>query len=153
MSLQNPNQFGLTPVLGQPDLKVQPNAYFATINPDSVFTDFQVGTVVKLSPGASPAILVDSAANGETPEGVIVYNAKKNTYVAGDTVQVYAVGSVLYLQASEAIPRGSQVGFDNNGGTPYITVKGGGEAVIGIALDQAAAADDLIRVRIQPAAA
>lgn len=153
MSIQNPNQFGLTPILGSLDQRSNNNTYFATIKSNSVFADFQVGTVVKLVSGVSPSILVDSAGATDAPEGVIIYNTKKNTYVAGATVQVAAIGSVIYLQASEAIARGQQVDFLNTGGTPTVGVKSGSNTGLGVALDQAAAAGALIRVRIQPSAA
>ena len=88
---QNPNQFAQTPILGMPDLRSQPNSFFVTINPDSVFTDFQVGTVLKLIAGTGPSILVDVALPTEEAIGVIPYNLKKNTFAAGDTVQIFGV--------------------------------------------------------------
>lgn len=150
---QNPNQFAQTPVLGQPDERQQPNSLFATINPDSVFTDFQVGTVVKLVAGAGPQILVDVADPTEKPYAVIPYNIKKNTYAPGDSVQLFAALSVLYLQTSAAVTRGADVQFLNTGGSPTVATRAGGNAILGTALDQDSTGGGVIRVLVQPAPA
>jgi hypothetical protein len=152
-TFQNPNQFTQTPVLGQPDLRSQPNVFFATINPDSTFADFQVGTVVKLVAKAGPQIVVDVAAPTEEPYGVIAYNLKKNTYLPGDTVQVYADLSVLYLETAAAVNRGQKLRFTNTGGSPTVQPVSGSNTVIGVALDQAAAAGGVIRVQVKPSPA
>jgi len=146
---QNPNQFTQTPILGMPDLRQQPNSFFVTLNPDSVFTDFQVGTVLKLIAGTGPQILVDAAAATDVPYGVIPYNLKKNTFAAGDTVQLFADSSVLYLQASAAVNRGAKVQFLNTGGSPTVATRADSNTVLGIALDQAADTGDVIRVQIK----
>ena len=150
---QNPNQFTQTPILGMPDLRSQPNSFFVTLNPDSVFTDFQVGTVLKLIAGAGPTILVDAAAATDTPYCVIPYNLKKNTFSPGDTVQVFGDLSVLYLQTSAAVPRGSKVQFLNTGGSPTVAVRSGSDTVLGLALDEAADAGDIIRVQVKTGSA
>lgn len=150
---QNPNQFAQTPILGMPDLRQQPNSFFATINPDSVFTDFQVGTWVKLIAGTGPQILIDVALPTEEAIGVIPYNLKKNTFLPGDTVQVFGELSVLYLQTSEAVDRGEKVEFLNTGGSPTVAPVSGSNTVGGVAFDQAADAGGIIRVQVKPGAA
>jgi uncharacterized protein DUF2190 len=149
-TFQNPNQFAQTPILGQPDLRQQPNSFFATINPDSVFTDFQVGTWVKLIAGAGPQIIVDVALPTEEAIGVIPYNVKKNTFAAGDTVQIFGDLSVLYLQTSAAVDRGDKVQFLNTGGSPTVATVAGSNTVAGIAFDQADDAGGVIRVQVKP---
>lgn len=150
---QNPNQFAQTPILGMPDLRSQPNSFFVTINPDSVFTDFQVGTVLKLIAGTGPSILVDAASPTEEAIGVIPYNLKKNTFAAGDTVQIFGELSVLYLQTSAAVDRGAKVEFLNTGGSPTVATVSGSNTILGVALDQGAESGAIIRVQIKPAAA
>jgi len=154
-TFQNPNQFTQTPILGMPDERANLNVKFCIINPDSTFENFKVGTVLKLVAGTpGDVILVDAAEQGDTPYGVICYNQKKNTYLPGSAVQVYAKLSVLYLEASEAIPRRSRVSFDNGTtGNPTVEIATDSNATIGEALGQAAAAGDLVRIEVDPAAA
>lgn len=146
---QNPNQFSQTPILGMPDLRQQPNSFFVTLNPESVFTDFQVGTVLKLIAGAGPQIIVDAAAATDVPYGIIPYNLKKNTFAPGDTVQMFADGSVLYVQTSAAVDRGAKLQFLNTGGSPTVATRASSNTVLGIALDQAEDADAIIRVQVK----
>ncbi len=150
---QNPNQFTQSPILGMPDLRSQPNSFFVTINPDSEFTDFQVGTVLKLIAGTGPAILVDVATPTDEAIGAIPYNLKKNTFAAGDTVQIFGELSVLYLQTSAAVDRGAKVEFLNTGGSPTVATVSGSNTVLGVALDQGDDTGAIIRVQIKPAAA
>jgi Uncharacterized conserved protein (DUF2190) len=150
---QNPNQFTQTAILGMPDLRQQPNSFFVTIDPDSEFTDFQVGSVLKLVSGAGPSILVDIATATEEAIGVIPYNLKKNTFAAGDTVQIFGELSVLYLQTSAAVNRGAKVEFLNTGGSPTVATVSGSNTVLGVALDQADDTGGIIRVQIKPSAA
>lgn len=147
-AIQKLNQFAQTPMLGSPDLAFNYNTKSALINPSSVATKLQVGQGVKLIAGASPTILVDQAAANEKAFGVIVYQLKRNTYSAGQPVEVACKGNVLYLEASAAISRGAAVELVPAG--PTVVTKNTGNQ-LGIALDQASAAGDLIRVEIDPA--
>lgn len=152
-NLQNMNQFAQGKALGELDLRPNSNVYPAVIDPDSTFENFKAGTVLKLVAGASPAILVDAAEPEDEPFGVIPFNFKKNTYVAGDSVQVASDYCVLMLKSSEAIERKDAVQFDN--GTtddPTVAVLTDGSAQLGISLDQTASANQLIRVLVKPAA-
>ena len=147
-SVQNLNQFTQTPGLGSPDLAFNFNTKSVQITPDSVSTKLQVGQAVKLIAGASPTIRVDMAASADAPFGVIIASLKKNTYAAGDTVEVACRGNVIYLEAVAAINRGAEV--ENVPTGPTVQTKAAG-ARLGIALDQASGAGQLIRIEINPA--
>lgn len=149
-TVQNLNQFAQTPGLGSPDLAYNFNTKSVQINPASVATKLQVGQGLKLIAGASPTIRVDQAAANEQVFGVIIASLKKNTYAAGDTVEVACRGNVVYLEAAAAINRGALV--ENVPTGPTVQTKASG-AVLGVALDQASGPGVLIRVEIAPAAA
>lgn len=146
----NPNQFAQTPVVGAPDLAFNFNTKSVLIDPESVATKLVAGQAVKLVAGAVPQILVDQAASADKPFGVIIFSLKKNTYTKGQTVEVACKGNVVYLEAAAAITRGATV--ENVPTGPTVQTKASG-AQLGIALDQASAAGDIIRVEIDPAAA
>lgn len=150
MAVLNQNQFAQTSVLGSPDLAFNFNTKSVQINPESVSTKLQVGQAVKLIAGNVPTILTDMADSTDIPFGVIVYNLKKNTYAAGDVVEVACRGNVIYLESAAAISRGATV--ENVPTGPTVQTKASG-AGLGVALDQATGAGQLIRVEIDPSAA
>lgn len=148
--LQNPNQFVQTPFLGQPDNRPNYNSFTVLLNPDSVFTDFQTGTWLKLIAAAGDQIIVDAADPTDEVFGVIPFVPKKQTYAAGETVQIFGAGCGLYLMSSEAIDRGEKLEFLNTGGTPTVAPVSGANTVCAIALSQVSAANSMIRVLVQP---
>jgi len=146
---QNQNQFAQTSVLGKVDETVNPNIKSVRINPASVSTVLQVGQAFKLIAGAANEILVDVAAITEKSYGVLIYNLKKNVYAAGDVIGIGCRDTVISLEASAAISRGARVQLDSTGPT-ISTLTAGTNASIGVALDQASGAGQLIRVEIDP---
>ena len=151
MSFLNQNQFAQTPVLGQVDLAVSPNTQSVRINPDSVSTNIVAGQAVKLITGASGITLVDvptSITDGPI-WGVIAYSPRKNTYAAGDVVTVACQGDVIYLQTSAAVSRGTKVATTVAGPTVATNAVSTNQ-ITGIAIDQASASGQLIRVQVYP---
>lgn len=148
-SYQKQNQFAQTPLLGQPDLSYSFNTKSVMIDPESVATKLQVGQALKLVAGATPMILADEAGSTDVPYGVIHAVNKKNVYTAGQVVEIACKGNVLYLEAAAAITRNAVV--ENVPGGPTVQPKASG-ARLGIALDQASGAGELIRIEIDPGA-
>lgn len=152
---QNMNQFGQTPILGQVDLIPSPDVVSAQVNPASVLTSLQQGDPVKLITGTSGAILVDKQTGPTDASvfGVIPYSARKNLYVKGDMIEVVRAG-YMYMRSSAAVVRGTKVAITVSTTTtdPLVTTDAtSGHFITGIAIDEASAADQLIRVLISPA--
>lgn len=153
--LQNQNQFTQAPILGAVDLIPTTDVVTAQVLPTSALTSLQVGDPVKLVTGSSGAILVDKQT-GPTDAivfGVIPYNEKKNLYVKGDLIEVVIAG-VMYMRTSAAVVRGTRVAITSSTTTtdPLVATDATtGHFTTGIALDEASAANQLIRVRILPA--
>ena len=151
---QNMNQRGMTPILGAVDLIPSPDTVTAQIDPASTFAYFQVTSAVKLKTGSSGAIFVD-AQTGPTDAavwGVIPLNAQKNKYAAGAIIEVLRSG-YIYLRTSAAVVRGTRVAMTAATATsdPVVqTDATSGHFTLGIAIDEASAADQLIRVQISP---
>lgn len=154
MSLvQNQNQFAQTALLGQVTLAPSPAIIPVKIYIGSVATKLQAGQAVKIVNQAGPEIQVDEVDNDSTEAfGVIIYNPRKNTYVAGDTVELACSGSVITLQSSAAIARGANVSQTaaSAGNDPLITTSVATNFVLGQALEKAAGANALIRVLVNP---
>ncbi len=151
----NQNQFAQTPVLGQVSMVVNPDIVPARINPSSSAV-FQAGSAVKLISGTANEILVD-ACTGPTDGpvfGVIVYNLRKNLLSAGDVASVACGGSYVFLEASAAITRGDKVTASaaTTGNDPRIATVStpSTQYVTGVAVDSAAGAGSLIRIKIAP---
>lgn len=152
--MQNMNQFTQSPIIGAVDLIPTPDVVTAQINPASVATAIQAGSAVKLLDGASGAILVD-VQTGPTDAivfGVIPFNERKNIYKAGDLVEVVLAG-FMYMRTTAAINRGVRVSITAATITtdPLIAANAvSANFTTGVTIDKATAADQLIRVRIQP---
>lgn len=155
---QNMNQFAQAPMLGAVDLIPTPNTVSAQILPTSEATAIQQGSAVKLVPTsttASGAILVDvqTGATDAMIFGVIPYNERKNLYSAGDFIEAVRSG-YMYMLTSAAVRRGYPVAIAAATGSADPTVSEdttSGHYVAGIAIDEATASGQLIRISIAPA--
>lgn len=150
---QNMNQFKQAPILGGVDEIPTPDVVSAQINPSSVATAIQVGSLVKLVAGASGAIVVD-VVTGPTDGpvfGCIPFNQRKNIYSPGNYVEVACGGAYMYMKSSAAIARGDTVSGTAATTTADPTVATdttSGHFACGIAVDIATGANQLIRVKI-----
>jgi hypothetical protein len=149
---QNQNQFAMTPELGQVAQTPNSSVVSVLINPASVATVIQNGSPVKLITGTSNQVMVDvgSDPTNDVIYGVIIYNLRKNQYSPGDNAEVATGGSVMFMETSAAVNRGTTVAI-NPAGPTVATDTTTGHQVGGVALDQAAAANTLIRVLVKPA--
>ena len=154
---QNLNQFNQTAVVGELDLQTNPNPASFTMKfhdeSDTAATTLLPGEGVKLIDlGGSDTIgvlpLVDErAAVTDALFGVKIFSTKKNAAVSGEIVQIAGKGAVMFLNSGAAIARGDSVSLVI--GTPgnVITNVSTGE-ILGIALDKAVGANEIIRVLI-----
>ena len=153
---QNQNQTFMAPILGQVDMAAQPNVVSAKLDPASTNAYVQAGSPVKLVAKASKGEIVVDVCTGPTDGpvfGIVLFNPRKNTHAAGDTFEVGCRGTYVYLESSAAINRGARVNSTaaTASADPLVTaVAHNTDFQVGVALDQTAAANDLIRVQIDP---
>ncbi len=151
---QNMNQFTQAPILGLVDQIPTPDVVSAQLL-STTSAVAQVGSAVKLVTGTSGAILVD-ICTGPTDGpvfGVIPYNERKNLYKANDLIEVACEDSYVYLRSSAAITRGTNVSTTAATTTtdPLVTTDvTSGHYITGIAVDEATAANQLLRIKIAP---
>ena len=150
---QNQNQLTPSVVLGQASMIVNPTVISARLNPAST-AYFQAGTAVKYVTGADGDILVD-AVSGATDGpvcGVILYNPRLSKPTKGQMVEIAQGGSYIWLEASAAINRGANVssapGVAGTTDPQVTTDTTSTHYITGVAVDQAAAEGDLIRVQL-----
>lgn len=149
------NSFTQAQILGAIDQIPTPDVVSAQILPTSSATAIQQGSAVKLVAGTSGAILVDvqTGPTDATVFGVIPYNERKNLYSPGDFIEVACGGSVMYMLSGGAIARGDKVAITAATATvdPLVNTDATtAHFITGIALDPAAGAGVLIRVKIVP---
>lgn len=110
------------------------------------------GDVVTLATGGTAnTVIVKKAAVTDTPVGVVVGNAIKTGFVAGDRISVFPVGSFVYMETSAStVARGSKLQFNSSGKVAATTTSANG--FIGIAWTAGEATGDLIIVQVAPEA-
>lgn len=108
------------------------------------------GDVVTLATGGSnECIVIKRAAVTDIPCGVVVGNAIKTGYVAGDMISIFPVGSFVYMTTGAAsIARGSKLQFNSTGDVLGTTTAENG--IIGTAWSTGVASGDIIIVHVEP---
>lgn len=107
------------------------------------------GSFVKLYTSSTSTTnpVVAAAAATDVPYGMVVYDAVKNVHGVGDFVALAETGDSVFLVAAGAIAVGAKLQF--NATTRKVDDSTtGGSAYIGIAETAAAAAGDLIQVKL-----
>jgi hypothetical protein len=140
------NAMGQKPLKGELCAVPNPSTISAQIYPSSTDTLY-AGSAVKLISAVSKTVLVDLCGSSNSVFGFIIYNPKKNVYTAGDIVEIALPGSVLYLEAREAISRGNILEYHPTGSK--VIISNGTNPVCGIALDDASGDEELLRVLVQ----
>jgi len=144
---QNMNQFSQQPIKGAVSAVPNPTVIPCQIDPNSEDT-FYPGTGVRLVAGTGKTVLVVKAAATEEKFGFVVWNPKKSSFTAGDAVEVAMPGSVMYMEAAAAFNRGQSLEQVVTGDKVQ-AVSAAANDRIGLALDTAAAAGDLVRVYLR----
>lgn len=153
---QNANQFNQAALPGSLDLQSNPNPEVITcrLNPSSSYTTGIPGAVplklVDLGGSDTDGVPIVDVADALTDStyGVSVISTKVGLTLPGDTIQVARNGAVVRMGAKAAINRGLQVITDASVGGLVQTIVGKTGKVLGLTLDKATAANQLIRVQI-----
>lgn len=107
------------------------------------------GTVVKLKDGTTDIPQVEVvAATTDVPFGVVPYGAINNEIGDKEVFTVASDYSIITMEANGAISRGAKVMAVISGAK--VATATDGNYAIGIALDKATSAGDIIRVLLKP---
>lgn len=109
----------------------------------------RAGTVVTLdSTSKNPNCPVIKAAGvTDAIYGVIVYDSMKDAYIANDKVAVAVEGSTIYMPAAAAVTPGAELYFNESG--QVTATPTAGNSIVGVANNYAAAANDLVQVKLK----
>lgn len=144
------NQFQQSTILGKVDLQYDYNTVSVVID-SSQATPLWAGSAVKMvdSADGTPKV-VGCAADSDECMGFINYDVKNVAYLAGNAAEISMAGNLIYLYATAAISRGTQVTLDlTSPGSVGPLVSSSGNNIVGWAYDKAPAAGALIRVYLK----
>jgi hypothetical protein len=141
------NQFSMVPVAGQRvsgDNVKQCEFYDA-----SASATIAAGEFVLLSTTTAPGVTKVKKGSAATDKyvGVVLTNALKADFAVGDLMDVAWGFTEVMCTASAAITAGASLEYDYATGKVY--TKGASDTVVGLAMEDAASANDLVRVLVQ----
>ena len=107
------------------------------------------GMFVKLAATTIPNVTKVQLGSAATDKyfGCVLTNPLKDSFGVGDKLEVAIGGSVVMCTASAAITAGDSLQYDY--ATGKVSTKSASNTVVGIALESAASANDLVRVLVQ----
>lgn len=143
---QNQNQ--ITQGANKGDLSAIPNPSTISCNITTASAStFYAGTAVVLIAGTANAILVDKATATSQIFGFVIRNPRKPSHTAGGKVEVALPGSVMNMESGASFNRGQLVEY--SAANDQVIAYAGVNTAIGVALDNATAANQLVRVLIR----
>jgi hypothetical protein len=150
LSVPSPNQFNQFAIKGDVDSRDVGIGYDGLLN-SAETSPLKPGTPVMLTAGTLGKVLTFSKAGKSDPIfGFIAFDLRSNNFVypSNPAINVASTKKIMFMQASGPIPRGHDVAMTDSADVTiqkWVT----GLTNIGIALDEATAADDIIRVQIE----
>lgn len=148
--VQNMNQFAQTPMVGSVDLTVFPNIKAVRINPAYAGgAPLVAGQFFKLVDVAGEIPVVEPAAVTERAYGCAIHTLKRDTFLAGDVIDLACAGSVVFLESSAAIAGGAKVQNTTAGPNVQTLASLATNCQVGVNLTKNAAAG-IVRVEIDP---
>lgn len=143
------NQFAQSVVKGFVDLKLSSSTIACQVY-TSESPALVPGQCVKRVDSGGPGTLpVVTAVGADTDDifGVVNYSQKNASFAAGSALEVSVfTGNYVYMEASAAISAQARVEYVVSGAKVALATSG--KRVLGVALDKANAAGDLIRVYV-----
>lgn len=144
---QNMNQIAQTAIKGRTSFLPAANVISVQIDPNSVQTLYPASAVV-LTTATGVMVIVDKATPAQNIFGFIVWNPKKpNGWTANAKVEIALPGTIMEMESATAFNRGQVL--DQVVLNDQVQAHSGPNTPIGISLDNATGANQLVRVYIQ----
>lgn len=144
--VQAVNQFAMTPEQGMISTQFSTNVLPATVVGTQV-GNLIPGQAVKIADVAGGPVKVQSlAADTDEPFGFVVLAPRRTEYAANQPLEIAFAGSTMYMTSDAAVARGAKVEFKRSNNR--VITSAGTNPIVGIALDKATAAGQLIQVFI-----
>lgn len=144
------NVFAMSPIVGMVDMPYNTNTFSAQVDVSASTNLLYPGMAVKIvanTQGGVPRVIACSSST-DNVFGFVNYNIKNISVGIGQNLEVSMDGNVMWLYATGAISQGAQVCL-NTAVSAGVQATGASATVVGFALDGAAAAGALIRVKLK----
>lgn len=147
----NQNQFAITTTVGTLD-SGNDNSITVQFYDASAVATIGAGEFVVLSSATAanaPAVSVVAKGADATGAyfGVVLTNPMKAYWAVGEKMEIGVLGAIVMVEAAGAIAAGSKLQY--NPTTAQVAVKSGSNSIVGVALENASSAGQLIRAFIQ----
>lgn len=146
---QNMNQITMTPTKGRVSEIPNPSTISCQVTGASV-ANLYPGTAVVLVAGTANTILVDKATPSQSIFGFVCWTPKKSKWVANEKLEIAMPGSVMEMESAAAFNRGQLV--EQVATNDLVQAYAGVNNTVGVALDTATGANQLVRVLIRTVA-
>lgn len=105
------------------------------------------GDIVKICPTSTGKVKVVAGASTDRAVGYIIFNAKKESFKAGDHVSILLRGGVIECITEEALDAGEIVAYKDADGSVTATI-GAGVQRMGMAMEATSAVSGGVRVPV-----
>lgn len=142
----NQNQFTITTLKGTLDSGTSITCQYHSADPADSISAGEFVMLADVAAAVAPAVSVVKKGVDRASQylGMVLTNPLKAAWVSGDKLEVAILGTIAMVEAGSALASGASLAYDPL--TPGVVIgAGAGESVVGIAMEKATAAGQLIR--------
>jgi hypothetical protein len=142
----NQNQFTMTTLKGTLDSGSSITCQYYSADPADAIAAGEFVMLADVAASLAPAVSVvkKGADRASKYLGMVLTNPLKAAWLPGDKLEVAILGTIAMVEAGSAIASGDRLAYDP--ASPGVVLGAGpGESVVGIAMEKASAAGQLIR--------
>lgn len=140
------NQFTLSTLKGTLDSGTSITCQYHSASPADAISAGEFVMLADVASASAPAVSVVQKGVDRASKylGMVLTNPLKAAWLPGDKLEVAILGTIAMVEAGSALASGASLGYDP--ATPGVVIGAGpGESVVGIAMEKATAAGQLIR--------
>lgn len=142
----NQNQFSITTLKGTLDSGSSITCQYSSADPADPISAGEFVMLADVAAAVAPAVSVVKKGVDRASKylGMVLTNPLKASWVSGDKLEVAILGTIAIVEAGSALASGVRLTYDP--ASPGVVLGAGpGESVVGIAMEKATAAGQLVR--------
>jgi hypothetical protein len=145
----NQNQFSITTLKGTLDSGNSITCQFHSVVAGDVVTPGEFVCLSSALASAAPAVSVVEKGVDKASKylGMVLTNPLKSAWLVSEKLEVAILGTIAMVEVAGAVPAGSSLAYDP--ATKRVGVAAQGDTVVGLAMETASSAGQLIRGLVQ----
>jgi hypothetical protein len=149
MAILSQNQFTITTLKGTLDSGSSITCQYYSVDPAVLIEAGEFVVLADVTAATAPAVSVveKGMAKSDKYLGMVLTNPLKQYWASGEKLEVAILGTIAMVETSAAVAAGASLAYDP--ATKQVAAAGGGESVVGLAMEKAPASGTLIRALIQ----